>query len=224
MEIKSHGLPIDESVEDILGVLERETWRGKLPDVKMKWGKDQEEDFTAAYYGRRHGNTVVIYGRAYTVPPGKIGPREFFEEKASEKIRFEVSRITDKRSWVIGKYDILFGDHHKKLFFLILSRLEVAFGVKRAAWEVQELENVNSDHTEPVSSVAKPEKPTKPNPGSKLDIWFDWYHAMHANDFRCTLADIAKEVTYNAGYVRQLHARYAEERSLTRSNKRPDKN
>jgi len=63
-------------------------------------------------------------------------------------------------------------------------------------------------------AVAKPRKPAKPKPGSKLNLWFDYYHAMQAAGFKYTFGDIASETSYNPGHIANLHGNYKKEHGL----------
>ena len=63
-------------------------------------------------------------------------------------------------------------------------------------------------------SVGKPKKPQKPKPGSPLNDWFDYYHNMHAAGYKYTFNDIARETSYDAGYIANMHGNYKKERGL----------
>ena len=63
--------------------------------------------------------------------------------------------------------------------------------------------------------VVKPNKPAKPKCGSHLNLWFDYYHEMHAAGFKYTFYDIAAETSYNAGHLANLHGNYKKERGLS---------
>ena len=54
---------------------------------------------------------------------------------------------------------------------------------------------------------ARPPDPVKGEPET-LDPWFVYYHQMKAAGFKYTLVDLAQEVGYSPGYVKQLHARW----------------
>ena len=62
-----------------------------------------------------------------------------------------------------------------------------------------------------VTIPPKPEPPAKPEKGASLDAWFDYYHAMKNIGYQYTLRDVAKEVGYSYGYIRQQHANYSAE-------------
>jgi|WetSurSiteA1Bulk_404760.scaffolds.fasta_scaffold11721_2 hypothetical protein len=56
-----------------------------------------------------------------------------------------------------------------------------------------------------------PEPPRKGKPGSDLDEWLKWYHAMMKNGFKCTLREVAIKSGWSYGYVRQAHLRFVED-------------
>jgi hypothetical protein len=70
---------------------------------------------------------------------------------------------------------------------------------------------------EPQKTTAKVEKPAKPEKDARLDDWFNWYDEMRANDFVCTLKQIAAETGYSHDRIRLLHARYKNERKLLKT-------
>jgi len=53
-----------------------------------------------------------------------------------------------------------------------------------------------------------PKIPEKPTDLSNYDAWFDYYHAMKDAGQKYTLADLAKDVHRDEGYIRQLHTDY----------------
>jgi hypothetical protein len=70
-------------------------------------------------------------------------------------------------------------------------------------------------------NIGKPEKPKKPKSikeGGTLDDWFDWYHKMHDNGYKCTLKDVSSEIGYSLGHVKTMHARYMNEGGYNRLN------
>jgi hypothetical protein len=64
-----------------------------------------------------------------------------------------------------------------------------------------------------------PSTPQKPAPGSSLDLWFDYYHAMHAAHFNYTFNDLARASGHTAGHLANMHGNYKRERGLARSKK-----
>lgn len=66
--------------------------------------------------------------------------------------------------------------------------------------------------------AAKPDKPAMPEGDSSLDPWFDWLHSMRASGLKCTLKELAREIGYSHGRIRELHSRYAKARGLDKSS------
>jgi len=58
---------------------------------------------------------------------------------------------------------------------------------------------------------AKPSPPTKPT-GRSWDEWFDYYYQMQEAGLKYTLRDLARDMGYNNGYVRQKKMEYDEAR------------
>ena len=69
---------------------------------------------------------------------------------------------------------------------------------------------------DPQAVPQMPVAPLKPASGSRLDAWFDWYHARRNAGLKTTLEDVALETGYTVGTIKQLHAAYAKERGLVR--------
>jgi hypothetical protein len=58
----------------------------------------------------------------------------------------------------------------------------------------------------------KPQKPgQKISDGGDWDDWFNYYHDINARGYKYTLKDLAKEVEYSYGYVKQKHSEYKAE-------------
>lgn len=57
-------------------------------------------------------------------------------------------------------------------------------------------------------SAAKPEKPLKPEQGSSIDIWFDYYHAMKTANYKMTFNILAGESGYSKNTFKAEHGRY----------------
>ena len=58
-------------------------------------------------------------------------------------------------------------------------------------------------------------KPPKPKNGSQLDLWFDYYHNMHAAQFNYTFKDLSRDSGHTAGHIANMHGNYKKERGLT---------
>jgi hypothetical protein len=60
--------------------------------------------------------------------------------------------------------------------------------------------------------AAVPPKPSKPETGADLRIYFDLYHQMKKIGRNYTLKQIAQETKFDYSYVRKLHSKYLKER------------
>jgi hypothetical protein len=79
--------------------------------------------------------------------------------------------------------------------------------------EKKYIEEISALHRQR-KETAKPEKPQAPKPGSKIAVWFDYYHAMKEANYKMTFRDLAKESGYSANTFKQEHGRYKLERGI----------
>lgn len=61
----------------------------------------------------------------------------------------------------------------------------------------------------------KPQMPSRPQKGSALTLWFDWYHSMLEAGHKCTLPEIARQTSHSLSHIKRLHANYVRERRRT---------
>ncbi len=66
-------------------------------------------------------------------------------------------------------------------------------------------------------------KPSKPQSGADLDVYFGWYHQYKKEGKKYTLKQIAAETGYNYNYVRELHSEYKKKQGLSKIKKRTHK-
>lgn len=77
-----------------------------------------------------------------------------------------------------------------------------------------ELEEFLSSQKEPFITVEKPSQPAKPERGSNIDVWFDWYHAMNAAGYKMTFPRLAEESGYSKNTFKAEHKRYKISRGI----------
>lgn len=58
------------------------------------------------------------------------------------------------------------------------------------------------------------EKPTVPQVGSRINVWFDYYHAMKKDHYKITFAELAKLSGYSENTFKQAHIQYKLERGI----------
>jgi hypothetical protein len=97
----------------------------------------------------------------------------------------------------------------------ILEKFELVNETNKQVIEIRTAQDDDSS-----SSAGKPEMQTKPEQGSSQEVWFNWYPSMLDRGFNCGLKDKAKETNLSYGYIRQLHARYASPRGLSKPKKK----
>jgi len=76
--------------------------------------------------------------------------------------------------------------------------------------------NTMVEQTKKLSTMmpAKLEKPQKPEFGSGIHVWFDYYHAMNNAGYKMTFPMLADESGYSKNTFKVEHGRYKLERGL----------
>lgn len=121
---------ISGTVEDILNFLKRDNHR--IPSETVFSKEENGEDFYINYYCHQKSNNISINTIIYSTQTGKIAPRCYYDDprgEGNEVIRFEIIRVSDSRSLIIGYYaaDNL---SVEAIFWLSMTRLAKAFDAK----------------------------------------------------------------------------------------------